>query len=137
MTKTFLLAIAVIFTLSLNSCTEEVKEITSQGVPVLDESYVYENPKLPDGLNAASGFINFDPSLGIPVVNNPSSGGGVFVEGGVPIFGNFNEINRNVVVTNPGPHWAGYYFMTRAYHSTIPFHVRPAITRTKLLQMVR
>jgi cytochrome c peroxidase len=102
MTKTFLLAIAVVFTLTFISCSEEVKDVTSQGVPVLDESYVYENPKLPEGLNAANTFVNFDPALGIPVVNNPSSGGGVFVEGGIPIFGNFNEINRTVVVTNAG-----------------------------------
>lgn len=102
MTKTFLLAIASSFTFFLISCSEDVKNISEQGVPVLDESYVYENPKLPIGLNAAGNFVNFDPSLGFPIVNNPSTGGGIFIEGGVPIAGDFNNINRTVQVTNAG-----------------------------------
>ena len=36
--------------------------------------------------NAASILLIFDPSLGIPV-NESFQGGGVFVEGGVPILG--------------------------------------------------
>ncbi|MBK9689722.1 MAG: hypothetical protein IPO65_19065 [Saprospiraceae bacterium] len=49
MTKTFILILFAFIAFGITSCTDDVTEITDQGVPVLDESFEYQNPRLPLG----------------------------------------------------------------------------------------
>lgn len=102
MTKTFKLILFAFFAAGITSCTDDVTEITDQGVPVLDESFEYQNPQLPVGLAAASNFINFDPELGGPILIDNGTVGGVFVNGNTILPGSFSDINRFVKITNEG-----------------------------------
>lgn len=102
MTKTFQLILFAFLVFGTVSCNDEVTEITDQGVPVLDESFEYQNPKLPVGLTAASNIINFDPNMGGPIIIDNGTVGGVFVDGNVILTGSFSDINRFVKITNEG-----------------------------------